>query len=90
MRVRVRVRGRVQGVFFRESTRRAARASGVRGWVRNLPDGSVEALIDGEPAAVRSVLDFVRVGPELARVAEVEVAHEEGTGADLGEGFEVR
>ncbi len=87
MRVRVRVRGRVQGVWFRESTRRAAEGAGVRGWVCNRRDGSVEALLDGASAAVRSVVDFMGVGPEQARVAEVAVTDEPP--GETPAGFEV-
>jgi acylphosphatase len=75
-RARVRVRGRVQGVFFRESTRRAAIEAGVAGEVRNLPDGSVEAVFEGPPASVQRLVDFARVGPPDADVREVEVAEE--------------
>jgi acylphosphatase len=81
-RARVRVRGRVQGVFFRDSTRRAALEAGVAGYVRNMPDGSVEAAFEGAPDAVARLLDFVRAGPPDALVEEVEVADEppEGVG----------
>ncbi len=75
-RARVRVRGRVQGVFFRESTRRAALEAGVAGYVRNLPDGSVEAAFEGPPDAVERLLAFARSGPPDAEVDEVEVADE--------------
>ena len=75
-RARVRVRGRVQGVFFRESTRRAALDAGVAGYVRNMPDGSVEAAFEGAPDAVERLLAFARTGPQDAEVDEVEVADE--------------
>ncbi len=75
-RVRVRVHGRVQGVFFRESTRRAAAATGVAGYARNLSDGSVEAAFEGAPEAVERLVAFARVGPPDAEVREVEVADE--------------
>jgi acylphosphatase len=74
--VRVRVRGLVQGVFFREGTRRAAEQAGVAGCVGNLPDGSVEAVLEGPPQAVERLLDFVRRGPPDAVVREVEVSEE--------------
>jgi acylphosphatase len=67
------VSGRVQGVWFRESTRRCADELGLCGFVRNLPDGRVEAVFEGDECAVRAALDFVRVGPEHARVSDVEV-----------------
>ena len=70
-RLHVWVRGRVQGVFFRDSTRRAAVGLGLRGWVRNLPDGRVEAVFVGDEAACKKALEFVRRGPPHARVDEV-------------------
>lgn len=75
-RARVRVHGRVQGVFFRQSTAQAAVREGVAGWVRNLPDGSVEAAFEGAPEAVARLVEFVRAGPPGAEVAGVEVADE--------------
>ncbi|MFQ5696908.1 MAG: acylphosphatase [Myxococcota bacterium] len=68
-----RVRGRVQGVFFRASTRARAQALGVSGWVRNRPDGDVEVLAQGEEARVRELIEWLQRGPELARVQSVEV-----------------
>ena len=73
LRVHVLVSGRVQGVWFRESTRRRAVELGVGGFVRNLSDGRVEAVFEGEETAVRAALDFVRVGPTHSRVSGVEV-----------------
>ena len=70
------VRGHVQGVFFRDSVRRRAERSGVTGWVANRPDGTVEAVLEGEPAAVERVVDFCRVGPRGARVDRVEISEE--------------
>jgi len=70
------VSGRVQGVFFRDFTRRTARQHGVVGWVRNLSDGRVEALLEGEPAAVKAVLDALRDGPPAARVDDIAVSEE--------------
>ena len=67
----VRVTGRVQGVGYRDGMRSAALARGVSGWVRNCRDGSVEAVLQGEAAAVEAVLDWARRGPPAARVAEV-------------------
>ena len=61
-RRRVAVQGHVQGVFFRETTLRRARADGVAGWVRNLPDGSVEAVFEGEREAVDRLVGFMRDG----------------------------
>jgi len=76
LRARVVVSGRVQGVWFRESTRRRAEELGVGGWVRNRPDGRVEAFFEGEEAQVRSAIEFVKVGPPLARVKDVAVVEE--------------
>lgn len=65
------VSGRVQGVYFRESMRAEAERVGVSGWVRNLPDGRVEALVDGPDAAVEAMLRWVARGPEQAHVERV-------------------
>jgi acylphosphatase len=70
-RLHVWVQGVVQGVFFRDSTRRQALALGLTGWVRNLPDGRVEAVFEGDRAACEKALDYVKVGPSSARVARV-------------------
>lgn len=75
-RRRLVVRGRVQGVAFRASTERAARRAGVAGWVRNLADGSVEAVLEGTPDAVAEVERFCAHGPPLARVERLD-AHDE-------------
>ena len=67
----IRVRGRVQGVGFRYAMRREAERAGVRGWVRNRSDGSVEALLQGEAAAVARLVEWARRGPPAARVDEL-------------------
>lgn len=67
-RVQLSVRGRVQGVFFRASTERRARDLGVSGWVRNLPDGSVEVVAEGLEAALADLVRWCSVGPPGARV----------------------
>ncbi len=67
------VAGRVQGVWYRNSTRNAALAEGVAGWARNLSDGRVEVLLCGEEAAVRRVVDWLHEGPRGASVTSVEV-----------------
>jgi acylphosphatase len=77
---RVVVSGDVQGVFFRDSTRREARRLGVTGWVRNRPDGRVEAFFEGEPAAVRELVRWCRDGPRHATVEDVEVEEAEPEG----------
>ena len=77
---RALVQGRVQGVGFRYYAARAARELGVSGWVRNLPDGSVETLVEGDAAAVEGYLDRLRRGPSASRVdgVVVEERAEEG------------
>jgi acylphosphatase len=87
IRRRVVAQGRVQGVFFRDSCRREASAYGVSGWVANREDGAVEAVFEGEPAAVRALVDWTRQGPLRARVIKLEVIEEEPRG-ELG--FSVR
>jgi acylphosphatase len=69
-------------VFFRDSCRRAARAEGVAGWVRNRADGRVEARLEGEPDAVERLVAWCRHGPPRAHVADVEVFTEEPEGAE--------
>ena len=86
-RRRVIVRGRVQGVFFRDTTRRMAHSRGVAGWMRNNPDGSVEAVFEGEAEPVESMVRWCREGPRGAVVEEVEVFEEETEGL---EGFRIR
>ena len=73
MRAHIRIRGIVQGVFFRESAKREALALGIRGWVRNVSDGSVEAAAEGEEKAVRQFIAWCHRGPKAARVEEVVV-----------------
>ena len=86
-RRRVVVQGHVQGVFFRETTKRRALSAGVAGWVRNLPDGGVEAVFEGERAAVERLVDYAREGPRGARVDWVDVEAEEPEGLS---GFDVK
>jgi acylphosphatase len=80
IRRRVIVHGRVQGVFFRDTTRRMARSRGLGGWVRNTPDGTVEAVFEGEVEAVESMVRWSRDGPRGAVVERVEVIDEEPEG----------
>ena len=87
IRRRVSVRGHVQGVFFRETTRRRAVTAGIAGWVANTPEGAVEAVLEGEREAVEAVVAFMREGPRGARVDWVDVVSEKPE--DLS-GFEVR
>lgn len=79
-RAHVMVAGRVQGVFFRASTRDMARAFGLRGWVRNLPDGGVEAVFEGEREQVEVAVAWCRTGPPAARVGHCDVIWEEPRG----------
>jgi acylphosphatase len=76
VRRRVVVSGEVQGVFFRDSCRAEAVANGVNGWVRNLPDGTVEAVFEGSPETVDRLVRWARQGPPRARVSAVAVAEE--------------
>jgi acylphosphatase len=87
IRRRAVVHGRVQGVFFRDTTRRRAESLGVSGWVSNRPEGSVEAVFEGEPEQVESMLRFCREGPGRAEVERVEVSEEEPEGLS---GFAIR
>jgi acylphosphatase len=87
VRKRVFVAGRVQGVWFRESCREQAVALGVTGWVRNLSDGRVEAVLEGPEAAVERVVQWCHDGPARAQVHRVEVQVEEPIGES---GFHVR
>jgi len=80
VRAHVWVSGRVQGVFFRAATVDEAAASGVEGWVRNTPDGRVEAVFEGEQSAVEAMIAWCRKGPPAARVSSVEVVWEEPKG----------
>jgi acylphosphatase len=87
IRRRVIVRGRVQGVFFRDTTRRMAQSRGVAGWVRNIPDHAVEAVFEGHSEDVEAMVRFAGEGPRGAEVDRVEVIEESPEG--LGE-FRVR
>jgi acylphosphatase len=80
IRRRVVVHGHVQGVFFRETARRRAQSAGVAGWIANRPDGTVEAVFEGEREAVERLVDYCREGPRGARVDWVDVVSEEPEG----------
>ena len=84
----VLVHGRVQGVFFRDYTRREAQRLGVSGWVRNLPTGSVEAEFEGGPEQVAAMLEWLSIGSPLSLVSSVE--HREVAATDGDHGFEIR
>jgi acylphosphatase len=87
VRRRVIVRGNVQGVFFRDSARRQAEARGVAGSITNRPDGAVEAVFEGDPDAVASLVEFCRHGPRGADVQSIDETSEEPEGVS---GFQVR
>lgn len=85
VRYRVFVSGRVQGVFFRDTCRQTAVEHGVSGWVRNLPDGRVEAVFEGKPEAVQQLVDWARHGPRRAAVTGIWVRAEQPEGLDTFE-----
>ena len=86
--IRAIVHGRVQGVCFRADTISAARRLGLKGYARNLPDGTVEVVASGDEAAVASLVDYLHQGPALAAVSKVDVAWGDQTPID--EGFRIR
>lgn len=86
-RAHVYVSGKVQGVYFRATTRDEAQKRDIDGWVRNLPDGRVEAVFEGPPETVAEMVEFCREGSSAARVEAVEVTEADSEGED---GFEVR
>lgn len=86
-RAHVFVSGRVQGVFFRDSTREEAERLGLSGWVRNTQDGRVEAVFEGDPEAVRQMIEWCESGPSSADVEDVSAEQESSEGIS---GFEVR
>jgi acylphosphatase len=79
-RAHVWIKGRVHGVFFRAYTQDAALTTGVTGWVRNLPDGRVEAIFEGDADKVETIIDWCHEGSPLSRVDSVEVQEEVYTG----------
>jgi acylphosphatase len=87
VRRRVAIHGRVQGVFFRDSIRRRAEGLGVAGWASNRSDGAVEAVVEGDEAAVAELVEYCRSGPPRARVDRVEVSEERPEGL---RGFQIR
>ena len=86
-RAHVYVSGKVQGVYFRATTRKTAEKHDVDGWVRNLADGRVEAVFEGPPESVDRLVAFCHEGSSAARVDDVEVTDEEPEGID---GFRIR
>lgn len=87
-RLEVQIYGRVQGVWFRGSTREAALRRGLTGWVRNRPDGGVEAVFEGAPAELERILEWCRAGPPGARVDRVD--HVWGAASGTFTDFSVR
>ncbi|WP_022949425.1 acylphosphatase [Methylohalobius crimeensis] len=79
-RLEIRISGRVQGVFYRAATVEVAERLGVTGWVRNLPDGRVEVMAEGEEAALQPLLDWCRQGPPAAKVTDVKSTEAPATG----------
>jgi acylphosphatase len=88
IRAHVIVMGKVQGVFYRAETASKAKQLNVTGWVRNLPDGRVEAVFEGEEINVRKIIDFCKRGPPNAYVVNVDVRRQEWKGEF--DGFRVR
>ncbi len=79
-RIHVFISGRVQGVFFRYTSKELAEQLGVTGWIRNLPDGRVEAIVEGDEDKIEEMIEFFHKGPPLARVDKVEIIEEEYKG----------
>ena len=88
IRVHLLVRGRVQGVYYRATAAREGARLGLRGWVRNRLDGSVEAVAEGPVAEVQAFVNWCRQGPPMAVVRELELTEDEPAG--LPEGFIIR
>ncbi|HIE36777.1 TPA: acylphosphatase [Candidatus Geothermarchaeota archaeon] len=80
VRAYIRVYGRVQGVFYRANTRNKARELGLKGYVRNMSDGSVEAVVEGDKDKVEKLLEWMRIGPPMAKVDRVIVEYQEYKG----------
>ena len=75
--VHILIRGKVQGVFFRQALKVVAKKNNVLGWVRNLKDGRVEAILEGDNKSINSVIEWTRIGPANSRVDDIEVSNEE-------------
>ncbi|MGI0038016.1 MAG: acylphosphatase [Nitrososphaera sp.] len=80
VRAHIFVTGRVQGVYYRQNTMETAEAHGVTGWVRNLPDGRVEAVLEGDEVSVKKVIEWCKVGPPRAEVEKVDTKFESYAG----------
>jgi len=79
-RVHVIVEGKVQGVFFRQHTKEEAQLRNLKGWIRNLPDGRVEAIFEGESKAIEEIIEFCKTGPRNAYVTKIDIKYEEYRG----------
>ncbi len=88
VRAELKITGRVQGVFYRQSTMETASGLGLTGWVRNCPDGSVEAIFEGNKQAVDLAIEWCREGPPAAKVIDIKIVWTDATG-DF-ETFDVR
>jgi acylphosphatase len=88
VRAELKIHGRVQGVFYRQSTRETAAGLDLTGWVKNCSDGSVEAVFEGEKAAVNQAIEWCRKGPAAARVTDVVVSWKDFDGELCG--FQIR
>jgi len=87
-RARITVKGRVQGIFFRSSTKRIAAKLGLKGYVKNLPDGNVEVVAEGNEEKIKKLIEFCKTGPSLSKVEDADIKFEKPT-KEFG-GFEVR
>ena len=88
LRIHAFVSGRVQGVFFRAHTKHVAQSLNLTGWVRNLPDGRVEVVAEGEEKSINKLIEFLKRGPPLARVDKLEIEKEEWSGEFID--FDIR
>ena len=80
VRVHLLIDGNVQGVFYRHHVKEKAIQNGIRGWVKNLPDGRVEAIFEGDQVAVQQIVEFCRAGPRGSHVTSVEASNEKYLG----------
>ena len=76
-RIHALVSGKVQGVYFRDNTKNTAEDLGVKGWVRNLPDGKVEIMAEGDKDKIDGLVEFLKKGPERARVDDLKVENQD-------------
>ena len=88
LRIHAFISGIVQGVFFRSETRKVAKNLGIKGWVRNLPDGRVEVVAEGEKDKIDNFMEFLKKGPPVSRVDNVDVKIEDYK--DEFEDFDIR